>query len=126
MYFVDFNLSNFIALPGQPYGQQFVIYGTNGISTDQLQTNSYLSMYVNNFFTGLQTLYDAQFIFSNASFDVTNYINNNVYYFTSELLLVSYHCPNSFPVTDNTRTYCYSSCDIGFYADMQMICSPCN
>jgi len=59
IYFVDFNIASFKAPNGRPYGQQFAIYGTNGITTDQLQTNSYLSMYSNNYFMGLQTIYDA-------------------------------------------------------------------
>lgn len=83
MYFVNFTVSSFVAPSNLPYGQQFVIYGTNGIATDQLQTNTYLSTYPNNFLTGLQIIYDVQFMSSNLGVDAINFINNNAYYFTS-------------------------------------------
>lgn len=34
VYFVDFQISSFVAKPYAGIGQQFAIYGTNGIATD--------------------------------------------------------------------------------------------
>lgn len=110
MYFVDFQISSFKAGPYAGVGQQFAIYGTNGISTDTTQTGSTYYSYVNNYFPGLQAIYDGQFLFGTLSFDIIAMLNTNVYYFISELLFVAYKCPASFPYTVSARNYCYSDC----------------
>lgn len=53
MYFVDFQQASFKAPPYAGIGQQFAIYGTNGIATDVTQTGTYISSYSNSYFTGL-------------------------------------------------------------------------
>jgi hypothetical protein len=126
VYFVDFAISSFKAKSYLGIGLQFAIYGTNGFATDTTQTGAYISTYSNSYFTGLQTIYDGQFMLGTQSFDIINMLNTNVYYYISELLFVAYKCPGSFPYIDNTRTYCYNDCDIGFYGDDQYICQPCN
>ena len=37
-----------------------------------------------------------------------------------------FRCPDTFPYTDSARKYCYSSCEVGEYADNQLICRPCD
>jgi hypothetical protein len=110
IYFVDINSASFAALNGLSYGQQFAIYGTNGLVTDQSQIISLQSAYGNNFMTGLQTIYAVSYIMPTYSFyfDMINFLSYNAAYYTTELIFASYHCPNGFPVTDSTRTYCYS------------------
>ena len=110
MYFVDFQISAFKAAPYAGVGQQFAIYGTNGIYTDTTQTGSNYYSYVNNYFPGLQAIYDGQFLLGTLSFDIIAMLNTNVYYFISELLFVAYKCPSSFPYTVPARNYCYSDC----------------
>lgn len=83
MYFVDFHISSFVAKSYAGIGQQFAIYGTNGIATDTTVTENYISSYRNSYFTGLQTIYDGQFLFGAMSFDIVSMISNNVYYYTS-------------------------------------------
>lgn len=83
IYFVDFHISFFVAKPYAGIGQQFAIYGTNGIATDTTLTGSYISSYSNSYFTGLQTIYDGQFLFGTMSFDIASMISNNVFYYTS-------------------------------------------
>lgn len=83
MLFVDFQISSFKAAANAGVGQQFAIYGTNGISTDTTQTGSTYYSYVNNYFPGLQAIYDGQFLFGTLSFDIIAMLNTNVYYFIS-------------------------------------------
>lgn len=126
MIFYDFSMSAFKAVDHDRAGQKFALYGTSGISTDTYMTVSYLSMYSGNYFVGLQAIYDGQFLFGPLSFDITTSHTTKVYYFSSELLFASYYCPSSYPITDSIREYCYSNCEIGFFADAQWICQPCD
>jgi hypothetical protein len=126
MYSVDFQKSSFKAYPYAGYGQQFAIYGTNGIATDTTQTGSTYYSYLNNYFVGLQAIYDGQFLFSTLSFDIIEMLNTNVYYLVTEMLFVAYRCPGNFPYTSPARDYCFSDCEIGFYADPQYMCQPCD
>lgn len=126
MIFYDFSLSAFKAVDYDRAGQKFALYGTSGISTDPYMTISYISMYSGNYFVGLQAIYDGQFLFGPLSFDITTSHTTKVYYFSSELLFASYYCPSSYPVTDSNREYCYSNCEIGFFANAQWMCQPCD
>ena len=101
--FVDFNLASFKALPYDINGQQWRLYGTSGIYTDPYLTLSYISMYPKNYFFGITSLYDGQFLFGTLSFNATTSITNHIYYFSSEILIVAYHCPSKFPITDPAR-----------------------
>ena len=100
---VDFNLGNFKALPYDKSGQKWALFGTSGVATDPSATSSYLSTYQHNYFFGLTTLYDADFSLGTLSFDAATANAISGFYFTSEILIVSYYCPSSFPITDNKR-----------------------
>jgi hypothetical protein len=126
LMFVDFSINLWSALPNKGYGQQFVIYGTNGIVTDLLSTPDNLQMYPNNYFVGLQIIFEVQFIFPLLKFDIENSISTNMYYYVSELIFVAYHCLNSFPIIKTDRTVCYSGCESGFYSDDQSMCLLCD
>lgn len=124
--FYDFDKDNFRAVDNDRSGQKFELYGTSGLSTNIYSTSSYMSIYKNNYVTGLQTIYDGQFLFGPLSFDITTSFTTKVYYFSSEILFASYYCPTRYPVTDPSRTNCYSSCEDGQYADAQWMCQPCD
>jgi len=124
--FVDFNLSAFRPPDYAGSGQQFVIFGTSGAANDPYMVNTYLSTYSNSYFFGVMALYDGQFLTGSISFDAINSLSTNIYYFNSELLFISYHCPLNYPITDSNRQYCYSDCAIGFYWDGQYMCQPCD
>ena len=115
MLFVDFNLSAFAAPAYAGQGQQFTIYGTSGIANDPYMSGTYLSMFSENYFVGLLMLFDGQFVLGSMSVDVVNALSFNIFYYNSELLIVSYLCPPGFPITDALREYCYSGCVDGQY-----------
>lgn len=108
--FVDFNVSAFRGVDYDQSGQRFEIYGTSGLATDTFMTASYLSMYSRSYFMGLLAIYDGQFNFGPLSLDLATSLTTKIYYFSSEILLVSYHCPANYPITDANRKYCFSGC----------------
>lgn len=108
--FVDLDSSTFTARSYDRTGQKIEVYGTSGISTDPYMTISYMSMYSRNYMPGLLSIYDGQFLFGPLSLDIAQALTTKVYYFTSELIFVSYRCPDNFPITDSARQYCYSNC----------------
>lgn len=126
MSFVDFNQTAFRALDYIRSGSKFEIYGTSGIANDPYMTGSYLSMYRGNYFVGLMGIYDGQFLIGPLGLDIANSLSTKIYYFLSEILIVTYFCPTTFPITDADRQYCYSDCDVGFYYDGQYMCQPCD
>lgn len=126
MVFVDFNLTAFRALDYIKSGSKFEIYGTSGIANDPYMTGSYLSMYRGNYFVGLMGIYDGQFLFGPLSLDLATSLTTKIYYFSSEVIIVTYLCPSSFPITDPNREFCYSRCDDGYYFDGQYMCQPCD
>lgn len=111
--FTDFNLNAFKAPDYAGSGQQFAIYGTSGFANDPFMTSTFLTSYSKNYFFGIMALYDGQFISGPISIDAINSLTNNIYYFNAELLFASYRCPSSYPITDTSRQYCYSDCEIG-------------
>ena len=58
----DFDVGQFKGVDYDRAGQKWVLYGTSGVSTDPFSTSTYLSRYKNNYFTGLVTIYDGQFL----------------------------------------------------------------